>query len=187
MATKLLLARTNAEAHIYMDLHPCQCGDNKFERNSSVIEAEGDLASRYEGACLGCGRTREFIFALPDDVTLPPPGTVVFGDGSPSELLDPGEWLWVADRYASATPGSGILGTDEARVARQQVVTAEAAMGEVLAFVPSGADMVPFEALRTERGRSVYDAEPGRFYQDRLEVVRDTYRQLIADLDDMPS
>ena len=166
-----------------MDLHPCECGEADFERNSSVIEYEGDLASRYVGVCSACGRPREFLFAIPAEVTLPPPGSVIFGVDIPSELLDPGEWLWVADRYARVAPAKTTPGTEAARVARQQVATAAAAMDEVLKFIPDGEDMVSYEALRTERGRSVYDEQPGRFYRDRLEVVRDTYRQIVAELD----
>jgi len=166
-----------------MDLHPCDCGDGNFHRASSVIEVDGDLASRYAGICRGCAQMREFIFALPQDIKLPGPGKVVFGDGSPSQLVDPGEWLFVADRYASVAPANTTPGTEEARLARQQVATAAAAMDEVLAFVPEGEDAVPYEALRTERGRTVYDAQPGRFYSDRLTVVRDTYRQIVVELD----
>ena len=141
-----------------MDLHPCACGNGAFERNSSVIEVDGDLASRYVGACSGCGERREFVFAIPQDVRLPSPGSVVFGYGGQSELLDAGEWLFVADRYARATPAKHEPGTEAARQARQQVATAAAAMGEVLAFVPEGADAVPYESLRTDRGREVFDA-----------------------------
>ncbi len=166
-----------------MDLHPCECGEGNFDRASSVIEVDGDLASRYAGICNGCAKVREFVFAVPEDIQLPIPGSVVFGDGSPSQLIDPGEWLFVADRYARVAPGRTTPGTEEARLARQQVATAAAAMDEVLAFVPEGADAVPYEAVRTDRGRSVYDEQPGRFYSDRLTVVRDTYRQIVAELD----
>ncbi len=183
MASTLPLARTNAEAHIYMDLHPCECGNGDFERNSSVVEYGDDLASRYAGPCSGCGKPREFMFAIPQEISLPQPGIVAFGHGGQSELLDPGEWMFVADRYASVAPAKTTPGSEEARVARQQVATAEAAMNEVIAFVPAGADMVPFEAMRSERGRAIYDEQPGRFYQDRLEVVRDTYRRIVAELD----
>ncbi len=54
----------------------------------------------------------------------------------PSELLDAGEWLFVAERYASIVPGQVVPGTEAARIARQQLATAEAAMGEVLNFLP---------------------------------------------------
>lgn len=179
----LLLARTNAEAHIYMDLHPCGCGEGNFARSSSVIEAAGDLASRYSGSCTGCAGLREFVFRVPEEVILPTPGSVVFGRGGQSELLDAGEWLFVADRYAKIAPVQVSPGTEAARVGRQQLATAEAAMGEVLTFIPTGADAVPSKALWSERGRAIYNAEPGRFHRGRLEVVRDTYRQILAGMD----
>lgn len=166
-----------------MDLHPCECGEGNFARTSSVIEVDGDLASRYVGVCPGCGQVREFTFALPEDVRLPPPGSVIFGYGGQSELLDAGEWMFVADRYARATPSNYEPGTDAARQARQHVATATAAMGEVLSFVPEGGDVVPYETLRSERGREVFDAQPGRFYRDRLEVIRDTYQQILDEID----
>lgn len=184
----LPLARTPAEAHLYMDLHPCACGEANFARDSAVVEAGGDLASRYTGSCPGCGGERRFLFRVPDDpgesLRHAMSGGVVVGDGSQSELLDAGEWLFVADRYARIVPGKVAPGTEAARVARQQLATAEAAMGEVLAFVPSGADKVPRKAIRSERGQAVYDAEPGRFRRERLEVVRNTYRQILKELDD---
>lgn len=184
MASTLRLARTNAEAHIYMDLHPCACGEGSFARTSSVIEVDGELASRYTGTCAGCGKPRQFTFAIPEEVRRAPSGSVVFGYDGQSELLDAGEWLFVADRYARAGPASYEAGTDAAKQARRQVATAAAAMGEALAFVPDGGRGVPYESLRSVRGRAAFEAEPGRFDKGRLEVVRDTYRQILAELDD---
>ena len=180
----LLLARTSAEAHLYLDLHPCECGDTSSPQESAVIAAGDDLASRYSGNCSSCGTYREFVFRLPEDIIMPRPGVVVFGDGTPSELLDPGEWLWVADRYASASPwDASQLDHNNMRQVRRQVAAAEAAMNEVLAFIPADGDVVPPEALRTEQGREVYDREPGRFRRERLEVVRNTYREILGEID----
>lgn len=180
MEPALPLARTNAEAHIYLDLHPCeQCDSPEFARTSSVIEVGGERASEYRGPCASCGRDRLVVFRLPAEVFLPAPGQVYFGAGR-SELLDPGEWLAVADAYALATPEAAAP-TDRDR-AKVQVSTAAAALDQVLAFVPADADEVPYEAIRTERGRAVYDAEPGRFGRERLEVVRASYRDQVAEL-----
>lgn len=177
----LPLARTNTEAHIYMDMRPCVCGSASFPRNNSVIEAAGDLASRYEGDCAQCGALREFVFRLPEEIRLPGPA-VSFGAGDRSELLDAGEWLFIADRYARIVPAKVVPGIEAGRVARQQLQTAAAALDEVLAFVPEGADAVPYESLRSERGRAVYNEQPGRFSRGRLEVVRDTYHQILAEM-----
>lgn len=181
-APPLPLARTSTEAHLYMDLRPCGCGEVLFPRDSAVIQAGGDLASRYSGTCASCDTYREFVFRLPAEIAFPQPGMIVFGDGTPSELLDPGEWLWVADRYASASPADvSALDADARRGAYRNTATAAAAMDEVLAFIPAGAWGVPTEAFRSERGRDVYLREPGRFGRDRLVVVRDTYREILAE------
>lgn len=176
------LARTSTEAHLYMDLRPCGCGEVLFPRDSAVIQAGNDLASRYSGTCVSCGSYREFVFRLPAEIQLPRPGVTSFGAGPPSELLDPGEWLWIADRYASAAPADLSSLSGEARQrAHRSTATAAAAMDEVLAFVPAGAEAVPAKAIRSERGRAVYAREPGRFRRDRIVVVRDTYREILIE------
>jgi hypothetical protein len=165
------LARTAAEAHLFMDLRPCRCGESAFDRRSAVVEVEGDLATHYSGACARCGAAREFLFRLPEEIPPPVAGAVRrFGGDAPSELLDAGEWLAVADDHAG----------------RDDAATAAAAMDEVLKFLPVGADTVPDAALWSDRGRAVHAAEPGRFRRARLEAVRDTYRALAGDGDGEP-
>src|SRR5215207_10838031 len=140
----LPLARTNAEAHLYMELHPCACAEVRFERQNAVVTVDGDLASRYAGPCARCGQPREFLFRLPERILLPEPGHVTFGDGRPSELIDPGEWLAVADAYASTGPAdTSQLDPATARRLSADLATAVAALDEVLKFVPDGADAVP--------------------------------------------
>ncbi len=163
----LPLARTPSEAHVFMDLHPCVCGETSFERSSAVVEAEGDLASVYRGGCPSCGTTREFRFRLPER-PLFPVGAVSYGDERPSELLDPGEWLALADEHAQRTPAT-----------RGDVAIAVAALEEVLKFGPPDAERISDEAFTTPRGRAVRDAEPGRFRRSRLEAVLGAYRGLL--------
>jgi hypothetical protein len=159
----LPVARTNLEAHLYMDLHPCpRCRTAEFERANEVIEEPEGLASRYRGLCETCGRPRVFTFRLPEVILPPTPGQPRYGDDEPSQLIDPGEWILVADWYAR----SEVLGR------------AAAAVDEVLKFVPPGADEVPESAFWTERGRRAYLEEPGRFRVRRLVAVRGTYRGL---------
>lgn len=180
----LLMARTSAEAHLYIRLQPCECGEALSPGQSTIIEAGDDLARRYSATCSACGTTYEFTFRLPEQVLSASSGAVVFGDGTPSELLDPGDWLWVADSCARGVAwDTSQFDQDRLRAARTQMATAEAAMNEVLAFVPPDGDAVPPEAFRTDRGRAVYEAEPGRFSRDRLEVVRATYREILGELD----
>ncbi|MGH3917204.1 MAG: hypothetical protein ACRDTC_27900 [Pseudonocardiaceae bacterium] len=178
------LARTSTEARLYMDLHPCGCGEAEPPQDSAMIKMVDGLASRFSGACPRCGTEREFVFRMPEQITMPEVGVVTFGDGTPSELLDPGEWLWVADQYASAS-GTDASGLDPKarRAVRQRVATAAAAVDEVLAFLPETAKKVPVSAFRTDRGRSVYAAEPGRFTRDRLRTARESYREILDELD----
>ncbi|MEV6695164.1 hypothetical protein AB0M35_27195 [Micromonospora sp. NPDC051196] len=173
------LSRTNAEAHLYMDLHACSCGSTRFPRHSAVVAlADGDLASRYTGACEGCGEEREFVFRL-----APTPsstgGGFHYGSAEPSQLLDPGEWLLVADAYAGSVPAES---TGEAgQRARAALTRAVAALDEVAKFAPDGEE-VPGDAFVSERGRQLHQREPGRFRRDRLAAVRDTYAELLARL-----
>ena len=165
------LARSNAEAHLFMDLRPCGCGDTRFPRQSAVVRRGDDLCSQYTGACETCGTVRTFVFRLPQEILMPVPGRVVFGgpaDG-PSQLLDAGEWLEVADLHARRNPGTV-----------NDLATAIAATEEILKFVPPGGERVPDEAFWTERGRAVRDGEPGRFRAVRLEAVLGAYRDLLA-------
>ncbi len=181
----LRLARTNEEAHLYMDLHPCECGEIQFPRSSSVVEtAEGGLASRYTGTCPQDGARREFTFRLPQRLAAPPgDGAVSYGGAEPSELIDPGEWLSIADAYARNVPADTVsLAAEGLAQARSMLSRAVAAIDEVLKFIPAGDDRVPERAFVTDRGRAAYAKEPGRFRRPRLEAVRSTYANIAAQL-----
>ncbi|MGC5054239.1 hypothetical protein ACLQ2S_22615 [Micromonospora sp. DT48] len=176
-----LLSRTNAEAHLYMDLHPCTCGETRFPRQSAVVAlADGELASRYTGACAGCGQEREFVFRLPPEPTSTA-GGFRYGEDEPSQLLDPGEWLLVSDAYAGqvpADPGSG----EAAQRARAVLTRAMAALDEVGKFIPPDAAVVPANAFTSDRGRQLHQREPGRFRRDRLTAVHDAYAEMLTRL-----
>jgi hypothetical protein len=176
------LARTNHEAHLFMDLRPCSCGEPAFTRSSAVVTLpDGALASRYSGECKGCGRPREFLFRLPPEPLEDAGEEIRYGGAEPSRLLDAGEWLWAADRFAKAVPAEPHrLAGAEQRRARGRLAAAAAAIDEVLKFVPPDADSVPETAIRSELGRSAYAREPGRFRATRLVAVRDTYRRLLT-------
>jgi ribosomal protein S27AE len=185
----LRLARTNAEAHIYMELQPCDnCGEGAFSPDSVLVEVDGDLASRYAGPCPRCGIEREFLFRVPEDVVLPDPENPTFGENLPSQLVDPGQWLWFADVMARGAPAepSEQMTPQQRRQARYDLLMAAAAIDQVLLFVPDGADTVPESAAWTQTGHRVYSAEPGRFHRRRLDVVRRTYRELAERFRDQP-
>ncbi|WP_305789918.1 hypothetical protein [Symbioplanes lichenis] len=147
------LARTSAEAHLYLELHGCDCGEQTFEPESAVVVLEdGELGQRYTYACPRCGKQHEVTFRLPPEPA--PPGPVfTYGGPEPSELLDAAEWLAVADAYASQAPADvDALAPGDARRARALLTRAAAAVDEALKFEES----------------------------DRLRAVRDTYAKLAA-------
>ncbi len=160
------VARSRDEARLFLDLTPCpDCGTVSPDWNHSIEDAGGELVSSYAAVCPGCGAEREYLFGLPERETA---GEFpAFGGPEPSELLDPGQWLHVADLFASDVP------EDDPGLA---LAIARAAVDEVVKFVPPGLDAVPPDAFWTEDGRRVHDAEPGRFRLDRLLLVRDIYR-----------
>jgi hypothetical protein len=159
------LARTPLEAHLYVDLRPCDCGETRFERAATVVQLpDGDLGRRYAGDCAGCGRAREFVFRLPDEPLAEPAG---FGGSEPSHLLDPGEWLWVAERFAAGG----------------RLAAAADAVEEVLKFAPPGAVEVPGGAVRSRLGLAVYARGPDRFRVAALAALREQYRPSPSDVD----
>jgi hypothetical protein len=144
-------SRTSAEAHLYMDLRPCSCGETRFARQSAVVALEdGDLAARYTGACPACGQPREFTFRLPAEPAVAPAGGFRYGGDEPSQPL------------------AGI-----------ELIRAVAALDEVLKFIPPGEDVVPAAACTSEWGRDLRRREPGRFRRGRLTAVRDTYAGML--------
>ncbi|HKT03695.1 MAG TPA: hypothetical protein VJT31_29560 [Rugosimonospora sp.] len=175
----LPVARTRDEAHLYMDLHPCDaCGTAEVTWDSGLTHEDGVPARRYAGRCRGCGADREFVFAVPDRPELPGAQDVVFFGAEPSQLLDAGEWLLVSDLCAQA----GSVPPEDQREraeARESMAVAAAAVAEVLKFLPPGGDEVPDSAFWSARGRTVRDQEPGRFRRRRLDIVADTYRDAL--------
>jgi hypothetical protein len=162
----VLAARSLQEARLYVDLRPCDCGTTSpFDPEFSVEEVDGQSVVVYSGTCPNCGTERRFEFAgVPDGDG--------FGAGT-SSIIDPGEFLWVSDA-ATDQALSAATGPDPAdrQAAQAAFETALAALDEVLKFVPAGATEVPAEVIRSELGRTVYDANPDRFQIERLEQRR---------------
>jgi len=165
------VARTRDEAQLYLELHPCpDCGSIDTPWEHGLTEVNGELAISYAGTCAGCDAEREYIFGLPAEETRAV-GWPTFGGPEPSELLDAGQWMTVADQAAANVPVDRVE-------AGKVLAVARAAVDEVIKFVPAGQDAVPEDEFWTPEGRAVRDADPGRFRLDRLLVVRDTYREL---------
>jgi len=192
-----LHARSSAEAHLFMALHPCpSCGDEQFEAvvrsslaspagrtgsagSASRAGSAGDLETAYVGSCRTCGAGREFRFRI-DDETETDGGTVPlalgepeFGRGTPSTIIDAGQWLRSADRILAATP-SNVLGVSEEEWQARRFLFKAAAesVAEALKFIPAGTDDVPPQGFWTEEGRAVHETSPERFHRAPLERLR---------------
>ncbi|WP_067695692.1 hypothetical protein [Nocardia jejuensis] len=178
MPDVLPLARTNAEARLFVSLQPCPaCGESRCTFRSAVVTVDGVLASRYSGDCPTCAQHREYEFRLPEKILPPPAESVRFGEDDPSELLDPGVWLWYSDIAVGQVPVDRTGLDDRAlRAARHAVATAIAAVDEVSKFLPPGTDRIPSSAFTSADGRAVYAREPGRFTRARLDAVRASYQ-----------
>jgi hypothetical protein len=164
------LARTPAEAHLYMDVKPCpRCGGHGFSGTSVVMLQDGVVYERHTGTCQECGCAREFVFRVPQEPELRL-GAADFGGPEPSELLDPGEWLLVADLAAAREGGA----------AREDLALAAAAVEEALKFVPAGADDIPAPSFHSSTGRDAYAREPARFRRARLEALAAALREEAA-------
>src|SRR5689334_20195691 len=143
-----LHARSSAEAHMFMALHPCpSCGDEQFEAVVRNAVAGDDLETAYVGPCRTCGSGREFRFRIDDETdtdgeTVPLAlGEPEFGRATPSTIIDAGQWLRSADRILAATP-SNVLGVsaEEWEARRFLFKAAAESVAEVLKFIPAGAD-----------------------------------------------
>jgi hypothetical protein len=164
----MLAARSIQEARLYVDLHPCGCGTTSgFEPGFALEERDGQQLAVYTGRCPGCGHERRFEF------TMQPPVVDGYGGPEPSRIVDPGEFLWVSDNATDrALSLTDLTDGPDRQAARTSFDIAVAALDEVLKFVGAGAAEVPADQIRSELGRTVYDANSDRFQVDRLRQRR---------------
>jgi hypothetical protein len=178
--TELPFARSAAEADLFVTLRPCACGESDFDPVIGMGEdAQGSLL-RYTGRCVSCGHDRTFLFRQKPYTTWP--SRTQWADGpEPSQLIDAGEWLWLAESLVADYPVSnGCLVAEDPEQLKDDLTMAAAAVEEVMRFLPPGADTVPDSAFWTERGRDVRALDPGRFRRYRLEAIREAYRSAAA-------
>lgn len=183
-------ARTYDEAYLFMDLRPCPCGESEFERSSTSTPGDDGPVVRFTGTCPNCGRHREFSFRMP--VELPELDFEVnYGPAAePSQLLDAGEWLGVAELYeAVARERLGNvddrdLDDDEITRTYYLLSSAVAATDEVLKFLPDEAPAVPETAFWSQAGRLVYESSPDRFTRTGLTTERTDRATRLTDFED---
>jgi hypothetical protein len=165
----MLRARSLAEARLYIASQPCRgCGARDFAEPSRIVERGDRLGVACAGYCPKCGAARSFELELAD-ARVPHDA---WGGADASTLVDAGEWMGLADRYAERAP-----------VARADLTLAIAALGEVLKFYAPGAADPPRSAFFTHAGRTTYIADPRRFARARIDVVLAAWRELADRLD----
>jgi hypothetical protein len=175
----MLIARSAPECRLYMDLHPCSCGETAVDVSRSLRTGpDGMLLAEYEGPCQRCGLPRKFVFTL--DPTVPPPPPA-YGGHRPSQIICPGQFAMVADLMARSAVLEPDVLDDRARArSRQTLAQALAAQEEVAKFIPTGADAVPADAFTSPEGAALYASERGRFDRFRLSAVEAAYREALA-------
>lgn len=178
----VLAARSSAEAHLYMELHACDCGEVEFTpTGTTVVPGDDQTSITYAGTCPRCGSARTFTFQMPAQEPFPDPDEPAFSTSGCSSLVDAGQWLWLADLVPAGLRGEPAeLTGQERRQAQFDLRTAAAAVTEALRFVPSGAAAVPADALFTDQGRQVYARDPARLRRQRLLAARQALLDLAA-------
>lgn len=179
-------ARSLAEAHLYLGLIPCACGEVDFDADSEVLSYTPAVV-RYLGNCSRCGQFREFVLEVdnpPDEDDLP----FAFGyDDAPSTLIDAGLWLVVAQQLAEsayqATSAGPVTG-DAVPVAHHLLVSTAAAIDEIVKFLPEGATAVPDEAFWTPGGRAARRVAPDWFTRTYLRVLQGERWDAVQEFED---
>jgi hypothetical protein len=172
----VLIARSSPECHLYIELSPCACGETKLDAKHHLVSFDAGLGAVYDGRCPRCGTERRFEFLLDPEM---PPGDK-FGGAKASGIVDPGQYLAVADDASKRVPGDMAgLDDDQRRQVSWWMNRAVNAIEEVLKAIPPDADAVPQDAMFSELGKATYAREPGRFRKIRLEAVLAVYRELL--------
>jgi hypothetical protein len=169
----VMRARSIDECHIYVQLHPCACGERLFvwSHHGQVGHPQGML-SVYEGSCGRCGASRRFEFVLPADQPPPP----AMGGPEPSAVIDPAQFLVAARQAVSAVRAGAAPSPPDAADA---VGFAIAALEEVLKFIPRNGDRIPVETFFSVEGRHEHELDPDQFRRDRLLAELTGYRALL--------
>jgi uncharacterized protein YjbI with pentapeptide repeats len=177
---KMLRARSVAEERVYMELHPCACGSVLWTYTQKLDVDRDRVVSRFGGTCKMCGAPRSFEFERTSDEVSTDDPRRYYGGATPSEIVDPGEWLIIADKRARVVPSSPDRTPGTLAVVRKVLLEAAAAVEEARKFIPRGASEVPESAFRSPRGRAVRAADPGRFKDAPLEAEAAKYAEIRA-------
>jgi len=177
--SRTLLARSAVECHLFIELHPCACGQSLEASKHRLESRESGLVATYDTRCRRCGTAHHFEFVMDEEIA--PLGS--FGGSKPSRIIDASEFLAVADSAAQEVPAD-VSGLDDAARHRARLLMkrAVAAIEEVLKFIRPGEESVSSDALFSARGVAIFRNEPARFRRARLEAVHRAYQDAVAKL-----
>lgn len=140
------------EARWFLDLE----GIPRANRQHRIVEREGKAVARYEvkGAPGLAHAIADFTLAA---------------DESTDTALDVGDLVYLAEVYAGAGAGA----PEALRDALQDAIRC---IELALRRLPARGEI----RFHSQRGRAVYDAEPGRFERERLTAYRDSLKGSLA-------
>lgn len=95
------------------------------------------------------------------------PGEPIYGGPEPSELIDAGQWVWIAEKYAEMAARPGV----EPATGRLRLRAAMAAVLEVDKF----GHPLPDSAFWTPLGRRLRAEQPDRFTKEAVLLAWDRY------------
>lgn len=187
MTAEFPVARTRHEAAAFLGVAACDCGERGAAwADTPVTLPDGAAGVRWSGRCAGCGRERAYVFRLPpwpQDVPDEEDVVVYGNDGRTSELLDPAEWLLVAERNVSSVPRDPERLQGAGRThAWDRLRAASAALYEALRFRTWPETRIPAEAIRSDIGQRWLAEEPERFDVARIERQREAYDRTLRAL-----
>jgi hypothetical protein len=177
-----LVARSSNEANLYLSKQPCRSCEHTalVVRGFSFRKQDGYELRRLRTQCGNCGAEDAYVFRFPPDEEAPTRGPHQFGGPEQSQLLDPGEWLLLANDLITTVPASPQgLDPQRRRALRDRVDTALAAVGEALKFVDPEEDAVPAVAFWSRPGYEVYAWQPWLFTREQLTAKAAEYRELL--------
>lgn len=158
-----LLSRSVHEERAYMQMHPCQCGDQTVKTwSGEAVHSVTGAHRSYWWTCPTCRTARRFDFYTPKERRAA--STQPYGNGR-SAILDPGQWLVLAERYAELAADRALSREDR----RENRWLAPAAIQEVLKFIPPETAEVPPRSFTSETGRAIRLAGPEAFRRESLE------------------
>jgi hypothetical protein len=178
-------ARSMAEADLYLSMQPCpNCGHTGLTVQGFTETAEtidGDEVRLLIARCTQCGKFHEYRFRFPAEPSTPVDGHEHFGGDEPSELLDAGQWLLLADAMLEGVPfRPGELSPAKRRILRDRVDVAVAAVEEAMKFLPEGENAVDPFAFWSQPGYRLFSSQPWMFERDELEMLLADYRRILA-------